>query len=87
MHFLLASKWTMHKAGEEIIPVANSDDKRQVTGVFAATIKGEFLYRALSPKVVVPDGWEVWHSDNHWSNEKHHLKKLYFPFLEEKEKL
>lgn len=52
----------MHKAVEKIIPIANSDDKRQVTGIFVATIKGRFLppqviYKSKTePKVVVPEG-------------------------------
>lgn len=98
LQFVPTGQWTMHKAGEKIIPIANSDDKRQVTGVFAATIKGEFLppqviYQGKTerchPKVKVPDGWDVWHSDNHWSNEitmKRYLEKIVIPFLERKRK-
>ncbi len=48
LQFVPTGQWTMHKAGEKIIPIANSDDKRQVTGVIAATIKGEFL----SPQII-----------------------------------
>ena len=36
-------QWTMHPAGAKVVPIANSDDKRQVTAVLAATLTGEFL--------------------------------------------
>ena len=33
----------MNWAGEKVIAIANSDDKRQITAVFAATMTGEYL--------------------------------------------
>ena len=96
LRFVPTGQWTMHKAGEKIIPIANSDDKRQVTAVFAATLTGEFLppqviYQGKTvrchPKVTVPDGWDVWHTENHWSNEvtmKRYLEKVIIPFLQRK---
>ena len=36
-------EWTMHCAGEKIIPIANSDDKCQITAVLAASMAGEDL--------------------------------------------
>ena len=33
-------EWTMHKSGDKIIPISHSDDKRQITAVLAATLKG-----------------------------------------------
>lgn len=32
--------WTMHHAGEKVIPIAHVDDKRQITAVLAATLTG-----------------------------------------------
>ena len=43
VHLIATSQWTMHRAGEKIITVKNSDDKRQVTAVLAASLTGEFL--------------------------------------------
>ena len=37
-------EWTMHRAGEKVIPIAHSDDKRQITAVLAATLTGMFIY-------------------------------------------
>ena len=31
-------QWTMHPAGAKVVPIANNDDKRQVTAVLAATL-------------------------------------------------
>lgn len=35
--------WTMHKSGEELVPIAKLDDKRQITGVFAVSLAGTYL--------------------------------------------
>ena len=69
----------MHRAKEKVILITNSDDKRQITAVLAATLTGEYLppqviYKENTmryhPKVSFPQGWDVWYSDNHWSNEE-----------------
>ena len=74
----------MHHAGEKIIPITNSDDKCQVTAIFAASLTGEFLAPKQStrarqsdphPKVSVPTGWDIWYSDNHWPIEDTMWKK------------
>ena len=69
---------TMNRAGEKVIAITNFDDKRQVTAVFATTMTGQYLppqviYKGKTvrchPKIDAPKGWDIWHSDNHWSNE------------------
>lgn len=89
-------QWTMHRAKEKVIPIANSDDKRQITAVLAATLTGKYLppqviYKGKTPrchpKVPVPGGWDVWHSENHWSNEdtmKRYIEKIIVPFIDRK---
>ena len=71
-------EWTINRAKEKVILIANSDDKRQITAVLAATMTGEYLppqmiYKGKTerchPKVAFPEGWDIWHSENHWSNE------------------
>ena len=34
-------QWTMHHAGEKVVPIANVDDKHQITAVLAATLAGK----------------------------------------------
>ena len=75
-------EWTMHHACmhayDRIIPIAYSDDKRQITAVLAASMVGEYLPPQLNykgktqrchPLVSFSKGWDFSHSENHWSNE------------------
>ena len=62
----------------------------------AVTAAGEYLAPQLlykgkttkcHPQVSFPDGWDIWHSDNHWSNEgtmERFIKKIVIPFIEHK---
>ena len=43
LYLVPTGQWTMHPAGAKAVPIANSDDKRHVTAVLAATLTGEFL--------------------------------------------
>ena len=43
LHLVPTGQWTMHRSGENIISIANLDDKRQITGVDAVTIQGHYL--------------------------------------------
>lgn len=78
IHIVSTGNWTMHPSGEKVIPIANLDDKRQIT-VLATSIKGQYLSpqsiytgktTGCHPKTVPLNGWDVWHSDNHWSNQE-----------------
>ena len=92
--FTSASKVTFAPMGSKKVPISNIDDKRQITGTFTVSIKGDFLliqliYTGLTdrchPKVKFPKNFPVTHSANHWSNEQVHmeyLKKTIFPHLE-----
>ena len=89
-------QWTMHRASDKVIPIANVDDKRQITAVLAATLTGEYLppqviYKGKTmrshPKVSFPQGWDIWHSDYHWSNEetmKRYIENVILPFVSQK---
>ena len=91
--------WTMEKEGAQTVPIAHSDDKRQLTAVLAVTAAGDYLPPQLlyqgktqkcHPQVVFPDGWDVWHSENHWSNEttmECYINKIIVPFVMEKRKI
>ena len=86
----------MNKSGEKVVAISNSDDKRQITAVLAATTSGEYLppqliYKGKTirchPKGEVPKGWDIWHSDNHWSKEQtmiQYIEPIVAPFLSEK---
>jgi len=39
------------------------------------------------PKVSFPDTWDVWHSENHWSNEdtmERYIRKIIKPYVSNK---
>lgn len=86
-------EWTMHRAGAKVIHISNCDDKRQITAVLAASLTGEYLAPQLifqgkmnrcHPKVAFAQGWNVWHSENHWSNEDtmvRYIEKVVVPFF------
>ena len=53
--YVPTGEWTMHRYKEKIIPITNSDDKRQITAVLAITLTGDFLppqmiYQGKTPR-------------------------------------
>ena len=72
------------------------DDKRQLTAVFAGTMKGDFLppqliYQGKTskslPSVEFPPEWHITFSENHWSNELAmvgYLENILFPYIRKK---
>lgn len=71
IHYVPVSNLTMAKEG------SGSNDKRQITAVFAATMTGDFLFPQIIyagkmprclPSVKFPDGWHVTYTKNHWAN-------------------
>ena len=77
----------MEKRGTKVVPIANTDDKRQLTAVLAVTTSGEFLnpqllYKGKTEKChPTAEGWDIWHSENCWSNEdtaKRYIVKIMY---------
>ena len=98
IHLVPVDGWTMNKQGEKSIPISGLDDKREITVVLAVTLAGEYLPPQLlyqgktercHPAIEFPPEWDVWHSDNHWSNEVTMLRytdKVLLPFVKKKRK-
>ena len=96
LHLVPTGQWTMNKSGEKVVPIINSDDKRQITAVLAVTMSGEYLppqliYKGKTkrchPVGEVPQGWDIWHSHNHWANEEtmiRYVETVIAPFLDDK---
>ena len=83
----------MYRYKEKIIPIANSDDKCQITAVLAIIdfLPPQMINQGKTPrchpKVAFPEEWDVWHSANHWSTEEtmiHYLEKVIVPFVSRK---
>ena len=90
------SSWTMEKKGARRVEIANVDDKRQITAVFAATAIGDFLpfqliYQgttsACLPTFPFPDDWSVTQTANCWSNEQTmmiYIEEVIVPYVKKK---
>ena len=90
------SGWTMEREGEKAIPIAGLDDKPEITVVLAVTLAGKYLppqilYQGKTgrchPALEFPFEWDVWHTENHWSNEAtmtRYAEKIIFPFIRKK---
>jgi len=82
----------MAKYGKKSVPIAHADDKRQITVVLAANATGEYLppqliYKGKTtrchPHAKFPEGWNIWHTENRWSNEEIYSV---VPFISKKRK-
>ena len=85
--------WTMAAEGSRRVEVAGLGDKRQITATFAASLDGTFLPMQLlyqgktqrsHPKFTFPDGFDIFHTPNHWANEETCLRffeKIIFPYV------
>ena len=79
MKIIPTSSWTIEKSVIKRVEITAADDKRQITGVFAGSLAGDFLpiqvlYQGTTPRclpknVNFPKKWHLTYSQNHWSNE------------------
>lgn len=86
--------WTMAAAGSRRVEVIGLGDKRQITATFAAALDGTFLpmqilYQGKTdrshPNYAFPDGFDIFHTPNHWANEETCLRffeNIIFPYIE-----
>ena len=77
--------WAMVKKGKEQVPIHGMDDKRQITVLLSVTKAGtllppQLLYGGKTTKCLpptkFPSDWDVFYSENHWSNETTMLQFL-----------
>ena len=76
--FVPASQWMLAEQGVKQVNITGLDDKREMTAILACTLYGSLLPSQLiyagkktrcHPVIDFPAGWDIWHSDNHWSTE------------------
>ena len=95
IHYVPVSNWTMAKEGSKRIEIFGSDDKRQITAVFAATMSDflfpQIIYAGKTPRclpsVKFPDGWHVTYTENHWANEHttvDYINQILLPYVKRK---
>ena len=86
---------TLHFRGAKNVPLVGKGKTKKITGTFTCTKSGLFLPMQLiyegktdrcHPRnTEFPDGFNVTHSDNHWSNEDkvvEHLETIVFPYVQ-----
>ena len=67
--------YTMADKAANRVEIAGHNDKRQITATLVCTLSGAFqiLYAGKTgrchPKHKFPDGFDIHHTPNHWSNE------------------
>ena len=94
LNYVPVSQWMMAREGSKRVEVVGLNDKRQITGVFAGSLSGNFLpvqlvYQGKTtkclPSVAFPEKWNITSIANHWCNEDTML--LYIKsYVEEKRK-
>ena len=82
--YVSQSSRTLSEKGAKQVPIAQSTNKKQITGNLAVTASGHILpmqliyqgkTKACLPKTKFPEGFHVTQTKNHWSNEE--TSKLY----------
>ncbi len=86
--------WTMAETGTKQVDIIGLSDKREITALLAITAHGhllppQLLYQGKTdlchPKFVFPDEWDIFHSENHWSNVDtmiRYVEKIIVPYVE-----
>ena len=54
LQFVPSGEWTTNLAGENVIPITASDDKREITAVLEVSMSGEFLLLPVTKQQIVP---------------------------------
>ena len=85
--------WTMAEQGSRRVEAVGLGDKRQITVTLADCLDGSFLpmqilYQGKTdrshPKFTFPDGFDIFHSPNHWANEEtclRYLNNIIIPYV------
>ena len=97
LSYVSSPNHTLEVQGVTSVPLVGKGKKKQITGTFTVTKSGLFLpmqviYEGKTDRchprgIEFPQGFNVTHSENHWSNEEkviEHLETIVFPYLERK---
>ena len=88
-----ASQWTQEEQGSSRVEVAGIGDKRQITITVAGTLSGsllpfQVLYEGKTerchPSTTFPEGFDIWHTPNHWANSLtsiRFVKNIVLPYI------
>ena len=97
--YVSQSSRTLAKKGSKIVAIAESKDKRQITGNLAVSLDGSVLpfqiiykgktKRCLPKKTKFPEGFHITMTPTHWSNETtsiEYFEKILDPYFVKKRK-
>ena len=96
INYVPVSVWTMAKEGSKRVEIVGADDKRQITGVYACNMTGDFLpiqlvYQGKTSKCLpsfqFPSDWHITFTPNHWCNEstmEDYITKILLPYIQKK---
>ena len=77
INLVSSSSRTMNERGKNKIVIKGIDDKREITALLAVTLSGallppQLLFEGKTDRchthVNFPADWDIFHSENHWSN-------------------
>ena len=86
----------MELAGSGRVPIAGSENKKEIMALLTVSATGavlppQLLYEGKTkrchPPFNCPLEWDVWHTQNHWSNEKtilRYLDEVFIPHADKK---
>ena len=93
LSYVYSLNHTLHFKGGKSVPVVVKGKSKQITGTFSCTKSGIFLpmqliYQGKTNRhhptgIEFPEGFNITHTKNHWSNEDkviEHLESIIFPF-------
>jgi len=97
LSYVSSPNHTLEMEGTKSVPLVGKGKKKQITGTFSVTKSGLFLpmqiiyqgktNRCHPQNIEFPDGFNITHSKNHWSNEERaieHLQEIIFPYLKKR---
>ena len=97
IHYVPVSDWMIEKTGAKKLEIVGTNDKRQITAVFAGAMSrkflpSQFIYQDRTPKCLpptdnVPSDWDITFTENYWANEVtviRYLERILFPYVEAK---
>ena len=88
--------WTMDAKGSKQVNIVGINDKRQITALLTISKSGvllppQIIYAGTTeqchPKYGFPKSWNIYHSENHWSNTDtmlYYIEHLLVPYVTDK---
>jgi hypothetical protein len=92
--YVPTSEWTLAEEGSRQVDIIRKEDKREMTVLLTCTMAGSLLPPHLiyagktnkcHPKITFPSGWDIYHSESHWSTEDtmlHFIDHVLVPYVQ-----